>query len=118
MKTAYAYARFSSDNQREESIDAQLRAINEYCDTNDIRILQVFKDEAFSARTDKRPAFQELFGLIKEKPADLLIVHKLDRFARSRMDAAFYRQKLKEARKDLETPLYRFACKAAKLFRF
>ena len=28
------------------------------------------------------------------------------------------RQKLKEARKDLETPLYRFACKAAKLFRF
>ena len=97
MKTAYAYARFSSDNQREESIDAQLRAINEYCDTNDIRILQVFKDEAFSARTDKRPAFQELFGLIKEHPADLLIVHKLDRFARSRMDAAFYRQKLKEA---------------------
>lgn len=97
MKTAYAYARFSSDNQREESIDAQLRAINEYCETNDIRILQVFKDEAFSARTDKRPAFQELFGLIKEKPADLLIVHKLDRFARSRMDAAFYRQKLKEA---------------------
>lgn len=97
MQTAYVYARFSSDNQREESIDAQLRAINEYCDTNDIRILQVFKDEAFSARTDKRPAFQELFGLIKEKPADLLIVHKLDRFARSRMDAAFYRQKLKEA---------------------
>ena len=97
MKTAYVYARFSSDNQREESIDAQLRAIHEYCDTNDIRILQVFKDEAFSARTDKRPAFQELFGLIKEKPADLLIVHKLDRFARSRMDAAFYRQKLKEA---------------------
>ena len=97
MKTAYAYARFSSDNQREESIDAQLRAINEYCETNDIRILQVFKDEAFSARTAKRPAFQELFGLIKEHPADLLIVHKLDRFARSRMDAAFYRQKLKEA---------------------
>ena len=28
------------------------------------------------------------------------------------------RQKLKEARKDLETPLYRFACKVAKLFRF
>ena len=97
MQTAYVYARFSSDNQREESIDAQIRAINEYCDTNDIRILQVFKDEAFSARTDKRPAFQELFGLIKEHPADLLIVHKLDRFARSRMDAAFYRQKLKEA---------------------
>lgn len=96
MKTAYAYARFSSDNQREESITAQLRAIHEYCDTHDIKILQEFKDEAFSARTDKRPEFQRMFGLIKEHPADLLIVHKLDRFARSRADAAFYRSKLKE----------------------
>lgn len=96
MKTAYAYARFSSDNQREESITAQLRAIHEYCDTHDIHILQEFKDEAQSARTDKRPAFQDMFALIKERPADYLIVHKLDRFARNRADAAFYRGKLKE----------------------
>ena len=97
MKTAYAYARFSSDNQREESIDAQLRAIYEFCEKEQIAVIRVFKDEAFSARTDKRPAFQELFGVIKTKPVDYLIVHKLDRFARSRADAAFYRQKLKEA---------------------
>ena len=97
MKTAYAYARFSSDNQREESITAQLRAIREYCAKEGIKILREFTDEAFSARTDKRPAFQELFGLIKDAPADYLIVHKLDRFARSRADAAFYRSKLREA---------------------
>ena len=96
MKTAYAYARFSSDNQREESITAQLRAIYEYCAKHDIKILQEFKDEAVSARTDKRPAFQDMFALIKERPADYLIVHKLDRFARNRADAAFYRSKLKE----------------------
>ena len=42
IKTAYAYARFSSDLQREESIDAQLRAIREYCQTNGIRILREF----------------------------------------------------------------------------
>ena len=107
MKTAYAYARFSSDNQREESIDAQLRAINEYCDTNDIKILRIFKDEAQSARTAKRPAFQELFGLIKENPSDYLIVHKLDRFARNRADAAFYRSKLKEAGMKLVSVLER-----------
>ena len=107
MKTAYAYARFSSDNQREESIDAQLRAINEYCDMNDIRILRIFKDEAQSARTAKRPAFQELFGLIKENPSDYLIVHKLDRFARNRADAAFYRSKLKEAGMKLVSVLER-----------
>lgn len=107
MKTAYAYARFSSDNQREESITAQLRAIHEYCDTNGIRILQEFKDEAFSARTDKRPAFQEMFGVITERPADYLIVHKLDRFARNRYDAAFYRKKLKEANMRLVSVLER-----------
>lgn len=107
MKTAYAYARFSSDNQREESIDAQLRAISEYCQKEQISILKVFKDEAFSARTDKRPAFQEMFGLIKEQPADFLVVHKLDRFARSRADAAFYRSKLKEAGMKLVSVLER-----------
>ena len=97
MKTAYAYARFSSDNQREESITAQLRAIHEYCDTHDIKILQEFKDEAQSARTDNRPHFQEMFAIIKQSPADFVIVHKLDRFARNRYDAALYRHKLSEA---------------------
>lgn len=107
MKTAYVYARFSSDNQREESIDAQLRAIHEYCDLEDITILREFVDEAFSARTDKRPAFQRLFGLIQDAPADLLIVHKLDRFARNRYDAAFYRAKLKECGMKLVSVLER-----------
>lgn len=107
MKTAYVYARYSSDNQREESITAQLRAIHEFCDTQGIKILQEFKDEAFSARTDKRPAFQELFGLIKENPSDYLIVHKLDRFARNRYDAAFYRKKLKESGMKLVSVLER-----------
>lgn len=107
MRTAYAYARFSSDNQREESIDAQLRAIREYAQQNEIKILREFSDEAQSARTDKRPAFQKIFGLIQEHPADLLIVHKLDRFARNRADAAFYRQKLKEAGMKLVSVLER-----------
>ena len=107
MKSAYIYARFSSDNQREESISAQIRAIHEYCDMNGIRILQEFKDEAKSATTDKRPGFQELFAQIKEHPADYLIVHKLDRFARNRFDAAFYRKKLKESGMKLVSVLER-----------
>lgn len=107
MKTAYVYARFSSDNQREESITAQLRAIHEYCDTHGIKILQEFKDEAKSATTDKRPGFQEMFALIRKRPADFLIVHKLDRFARNRYDAAFYRKKLKDANMKLVSVLER-----------
>ena len=42
-KKAVVYARFSSDNQRDESIDAQLRAINEYADKNNIKIVKSTK---------------------------------------------------------------------------
>ena len=60
MNRAVVYARFSSDNQRDESIDAQLRAINEYADKNNIKIVKVFADRAKSATSDKRPEFQNL----------------------------------------------------------
>ena len=36
---AALYARFSSDNQREESIEAQLRAMREYCARNGVAIV-------------------------------------------------------------------------------
>jgi site-specific DNA recombinase len=56
MKAA-AYARYSSDNQREESISAQLRHIREYCQRNDIQLVKIYTDEAKSATTDDRPSF-------------------------------------------------------------
>ncbi len=52
---AVAYTRFSSDNQREESIDAQLRAISEYAKRNNIVIVGEYIDKAKSAMTDNRP---------------------------------------------------------------
>jgi len=43
---AAAYARYSSDNQREESIEAQLRAIKEYCEKNNVQLVKIYTDEA------------------------------------------------------------------------
>ena len=40
------YARFSSDNQRDESIDAQVRACEEYAKRNDIQIVKIYADRA------------------------------------------------------------------------
>ena len=37
---AVIYARYSSDNQREESIDAQVRAMKEYAVKNSINIIK------------------------------------------------------------------------------
>ncbi len=95
MKAAI-YARYSSDNQREESIDAQVRAISEYAQRNGITVVKTYVDEAESAKTDDRPNFQKMIRDCTEGIYDCIIVHKLDRFSRNRYDSAFYKKKLKE----------------------
>ncbi len=96
MKAAI-YARYSSDNQREESITAQLRAAHEYCKKNDYTIVKEYTDEAISARTDERPAFQKMIEDAATGLFGVLIVHKIDRFARNRYDAAFYKRSLQKS---------------------
>ena len=92
---AVLYARFSSDNQREESIEAQLRAMKEYCQRCGIVVVREFIDRARSATTDDRPAFLEMIAASKEQSFDIVLVHKLDRFARNRYDSALYRRELR-----------------------
>ena len=94
--TGIIYARYSSDNQREESIDGQIRECKEFAEKNDIRIIDTYIDKALSAKTDNRPLFQQM---IKESPKglfDVIIVWKLDRFARNRYDSAHYKNILKK----------------------
>ena len=57
---AVIYARYSSDNQREESIDGQIRECTAFAEKNGITILRHYIDRACSAKTDNRPAFQEM----------------------------------------------------------
>lgn len=98
LKYAIAYARYSSDRQREESIDAQLRAIREYCEKENIQIVAIFTDEAQSGKNSDRDNFQEMItGIMKERYAiDYVLVHKFNRFARNQYDSAIYKKRLKE----------------------
>ena len=57
---AVIYARYSSENQREESIEGQLRECTAYCKKNDITIVRSYVDRALSAKTDNRPDFQSM----------------------------------------------------------
>ncbi|WP_455789203.1 recombinase family protein, partial [Clostridium butyricum] len=77
MKAAI-YARYSSDNQREESIEAQIRAINEFAERENIKIVKTYIDEARSATTDDRPQFLKMIKESELGLFDTLIVHKLD----------------------------------------
>lgn len=90
------YARFSSDNQRTESIDAQIRAMEAYCKQHQYIIVKTYTDEAKSATTDRRPAFQQMIADSSNHIFDILLVHKLDRFARNRYDSAVYKRELKK----------------------
>lgn len=93
---AAIYARYSSDNQREESIDAQIRAIKEYAEKEGMIITKIYTDEAKSATTDNRPKFLEMINDSEFGLFDALIVHKLDRFSRDRYDSAHYKRILKK----------------------
>jgi len=93
---AVIYARYSSDNQREESIEGQLRECTAFAEKNGITILRHYIDRAFSAKTDNRPAFQEMIKDSSKKLFDTVIVWKLDRFARNRYDSARYKAQLKK----------------------
>ena len=90
------YCRYSSDNQREESIEGQLRAIQDWSEKNDHVIVREYIDRALSAKTDDRPEFLRMIKDSKNHYFDAIVVHKLDRFSRSRYDSAFYKKKLKE----------------------
>lgn len=92
---AVIYARYSCDNQREESIEGQLRECTAFAEKNDITILKHYIDRAYSAKTDHRPEFQHMIQDSGKHLFDMVIVWKLDRFSRNRYDSARYKSLLK-----------------------
>ena len=90
------YARYSSDNQREESIEGQIRECKAFAKKNDIQIIETYIDRALSAKTDNRPDFQRLIKDSVSKKFDVILVWKLDRFARDKEDSAYYKWALKK----------------------
>lgn len=90
------YARYSSDNQREESIEGQLRECNEFAKKNGIQIIETYIDRALSAKTDNRPDFQRMIKDSESCNFEVVIVWKLDRFARNRYDSAHYKAMLRK----------------------
>lgn len=90
------YARYSSDNQREESIEGQIRECKAYAEFNDIKIVDTYIDRALSAKTDDRPQFQQMIKDSYAKGFDIVLVWKLDRFSRDRYDSAHYKRILKK----------------------
>ncbi len=83
-----AYIRISSEDQVGNfSMDAQERDIQTWVTGQGGLLVNIYKDEAKSARTADRPAFQQMRKDARQGKFDALVVHKFDRFARNRTDA-------------------------------
>ncbi|MDO8688570.1 MAG: recombinase family protein, partial [Dehalococcoidia bacterium] len=98
-KMAALYARVSSDRQDTDlSLSAQLRALREYATRNGHQVVREFVDEAESGRSANRPAFREMIALARAKePAfNAILVWKLNRFARSRVDSVTFKTLLRK----------------------
>lgn len=98
IKTCCIYARFSSHNQTEQSIEGQVRVCKEFCKRNNIQIVEIYADRATSASKDldKRTEFLRMIKDSEKDDFQSVVVYKLDRFARSRYDSATYKYKLKK----------------------
>ena len=90
------YARYSSDNQCEESIEGQIRENTAYANKNGIDIVRTYIDRAYSAKTDNRPEFQRMIKDSAKKGFDIVSVWKLDRFSHNRYDSARYKAILRK----------------------
>lgn len=96
MKKAVIYARYSSDKQREESIDGQLRICEDYAAKNNISIIGTYIDRALTGKTDRRPQFLEMIEKSAEREFQYVLLYKLDRFSRNKYDNAIYKHKLEK----------------------
>lgn len=87
-KKGVIYSRYSDDMQQGESIEAQNAKCEEYAKKHDIKIVKYYSDEGFTASTkiEKREDFNNLIRDSKKGLFDIVLCHKVDRFARDSVD--------------------------------
>ena len=96
MKIAVIYARYSSDNQTEQSIEGQLRVCEQYAQNNGYAILRKYIDRAMTGTNDNRPDFQRMIKDSSNKEFEYIIVYKIDRFSRNKYEIAKNKKILKD----------------------
>lgn len=94
---AAAYVRYSSDAQREASLEDQLRNIRKWCARHDIADPAVYSDAAISGARDDRPGYRSLLSEVTSGHFDLLLVDDLSRLSRDSTETGRVIKRLKFA---------------------
>lgn len=90
------YARFSSDRQRDESIEDQVAVCSKWAAARGLAVVSVYADRAISGTSDERPQFLRMVADAERGAFSAVVVYKLDRFSRDRYDTAIYKKKLQD----------------------
>lgn len=93
---AVIYARYSSHNQTEQSIEGQLRVCEDFAQNNGYTIHGTYIDRATTGTNDNRPDFQKMLKDSSKGIFEVVLVYQLDRFARNRYDSAVNKKTLKD----------------------
>ncbi len=96
MENAVIYARYSSDRQRDVSIEDQLNICKKYAVDHKLSVIKTYADHAMTGTNDKRPLFKKMIADSSRHLFKYVLVYKTDRFARNRFDAAINKKKLKD----------------------
>jgi DNA invertase Pin-like site-specific DNA recombinase len=76
------YARYSTDNQREASIEDQFRVCAARAEREGWSVIGTHADAAISGATTVRPGYQALLAAIRQGQVDIVLAESLDRFSR------------------------------------
>ena len=94
---AVVYARYSTEHQREESIEDQVRICRERIAREGWELLQVFQDRAMSGASTLRPGYQALLAGARDGAFDVVVAEALDRLSRDQEDVAALFKRLRFA---------------------
>ena len=95
MENAVIYARYSSHNQTENSIEAQVAEAKQYAKRKKYNVVEVFADRAKTGTNDNREQFQRMLSATDKKNFSVIIVWKVDRFGRNREEIALNKYRCK-----------------------
>ena len=81
------YARYSSHNQKDVSIEQQVEACQKFAKNENIKILEIYADRAMSGRSDQRPNFQRMLKDAESGEFQYVISWKSNRIGRNMLQA-------------------------------
>ena len=97
MSNVVIYARYSSNKQKEESIEGQIRICKDYAEKHDMEVIHEYIDRAETGRSfTSRPDAMRMMKDSKGKAFTAVLVYKFDRFSRDQDDFFRYKKELKK----------------------